>query len=48
MTFWTVLACMALGYLLRMANDRPNRFADVDALIAQQRDRARAYSRGDA
>ena len=46
MTFWTVFACMAIGYLLRMAWERPNRFADVDALI--KRDRARGYSRGDA
>lgn len=48
MTFWLVLALIALGYLLRLGSERPNRFADVDALVQQRRDRARGYSRGDA
>jgi hypothetical protein len=42
-SFWLVFALIALGYLLRMAGERPNRFADVDALV--KRDRARASMR---
>lgn len=45
MTYWAAAALVAVGYFLRMAWERPNRFADIDELIAQQRDRARAETR---
>jgi len=48
MTIWTALVFVGLGVLLRMAFERPNRFADVDELVAQNRDRARGNERGDA
>jgi len=41
-TVWSVLACMAIGYLIRALGEVPNRFADVDAL---RRDRLRAEMR---
>lgn len=39
MNFWLAIAFIALGVLLRMAFERPRRFADVDAL-ARERMRA--------
>lgn len=45
MTVWLALVFIGIGVLLRMAFERPSRFADVDKLAAQQRDRARAGTR---
>jgi hypothetical protein len=42
MSYWVAGALMAVGFLIGRAWDRPRKFADVDELVAQQRDRARA------
>jgi hypothetical protein len=41
MSVWLAAALLAIGYILRMAHERPRRFADVDELVNQQRDRIR-------